>query len=98
MYKVVLTEIVKDEAEDKAFRAKQAKRFQELGLTPFKEYRVVGREGGMVFVEGPVFASWQEAEQGSAKLAADEEMQKLERERSGKHTVEDTQWYILTGY
>jgi len=102
MYKLLGTEIIArgKEAEDKAWRERQAKLFKQRGIEPFKVYGVLGREAGRIFYEGLEFETWQEVEEFSARYAADEEIQKLERERAeNRIVVEGTQeFFILTDY
>lgn len=102
MYKMVLTEIIArgKEAEDKAWRASQDELFTERGWQPFKPYAVVGRQAGRLFVEGPAFGTWQEAEQWGVRYSADEELQKLELERAEKGIVVEgsQEFFILTDY
>jgi hypothetical protein len=90
MYKFVSTEIIArgKEAEDKAWREKQAERFKELGWEPAKVYAVMGREIGRVFIElGGEFNTWQEVEESWKLYSEDEELQKLEIERAEKGMV-----------
>jgi hypothetical protein len=103
MYKFVSTEIVArgKEAEDKAWREKQAERFKELGWEPPKVYWILGREAGKVFVEmGEVADTWQEVEEWGKKFDEDEELQKLESERAEKGMVVEgsAEGFILTDY
>ena len=90
MDKYVGTEIIArgKEAEDKAWRKKQAERFKELGWEAPKAYMVMGREAGRVFVEmGGRFNTWQEGDKWSNTFSEDEELQKLESERDEKGMI-----------
>ncbi len=103
MYKFVSTEIVArgKEAEDKAWREKQAERFKELGWEPPKVYMVLGRETGRVFIAmGEGFNTWQEVEEWGKKFDEDEELQKLESERAEKGMVVEgsAEGFFLTDY
>jgi len=103
MYKFVSTEIIArgKEAEDKAWRKKQAERVKELGWEPAKVYTVWGREIGRVFIEfGGEFKTWQEVEEWGKLYSADEELQKLESERAQKGMVVEgsNEGFILTDY
>jgi hypothetical protein len=103
MYKGVSTEIIArgKEAEDKAWREKQAERFKELGWEPPKVYAVLGREAGRVFIEmGVEFNTWQEVEGWMKKYSEDEDLQKLENERAEKGMVVEgsDEGFILTDY
>jgi len=103
MYKGVSTEIIArgKEAEDKAWRKKQAERFKELGWEPPKAYAVLGREAGRVFIEmGGEFNTWQEVEEWMKKYSEDGELQKLESERAERGMVVEgsNEGFILTDY
>ena len=102
MYKFVMTEIIArgKEAEDKAWRKKQAERFKELGFQPIKVYAVLGREAGRVFIEMGEMDTWQEVEEWSKAYAEDEGLPKLELERAeAGMVVEGSQeMFILTDY
>lgn len=103
MYKVVSMEIIArgKEAEDKAWREKQAERFKELGWDVPKVYWVIGREVGRVFVEmGEGFNTWQEGMDWGKKYDEDEELQKLESERAEKGMVVEgsAEGFFLTDY
>ena len=103
MYNSVSTEIIArgKEAEDKAWREKQAERFKELGWEVPKVYWVIGREAGKVFVEmGKGFNTWQEGEEWGKLYSEDEELQKLESERAEKGMVVEgsAEGFFLTDY
>jgi hypothetical protein len=100
MYKLVATEIIKDEAKYMAYRQRYDKRTQELGYTPLKIYRVMGRVNRMVFLESQAFADWTELEQLMAKIGMDEEMQRIDRDiAEGDRIIPgSTQIYILTDF
>ena len=102
MYKGVATEIIArgKEAEDKAWRKKQAERLKELGFEPIKVYAVLGREAGKVFIEMGEWETWQEVEEYVKRYSEDEELQKLERERAEKGMVVEgsCEGFILADY
>ena len=102
MYKFVFTEIITrgKEAEDKAWRKKQAKRFEELGFPPLKVYSVIGREQGRVYMEIPEFETWEEWMQIAARFGSDEVLLALEEERAEKGMVVEgsNEGYLLTDY
>ena len=102
MFKFVLTEIVArgKEAEDKAWRNKQAERLQAIGVGVPKVYAVLGREAGKVFVEFGEAETWQEVEEITAKMGMDEALQALENERAEKGMIVEgsTEGYILVDY
>ena len=102
MFTSVSTEIIArgKEAEDKAWRKKQAKRLEELGMPAFKVYAVWFREAGRVFIEGPEFESWEEGAEWERKFAEDKELQELERERAEKGMVVEgtNEGYLLADY
>jgi hypothetical protein len=102
MYKSVSTEIITrgKEAEDKAWRKKQAERLEELGLPPFKVYAVWWREMGRIFIEGWEIETWEEGMELGKRYSEDEELQKLERERAEKGIVVEGshEMYLLTDY
>jgi len=102
MYKLLGTEIIArgKEADDKAWREKQAELFKQRGIEPITVYRVLGRQDGRIFYESWEFETWQELEEFSAKYSADEGIQKLELERAEQGiVVEGThESFILTDY
>jgi hypothetical protein len=101
MYKLVIAEIIAfgKRADDKAWKGKQNKLLREHGLGSFKHYRVVGREGGRVWSEGPEFETWQEVEEWQAKYGAIEDFQELHRERDLASVVPGSnESFILTDY
>ena len=103
MYKYVGTEIIArgKQAEDKAWREKQAERLTELGWGLPKAYWIWGREAGKVFIDmGVEFNTWQEMEEWGKLYSEDEELQKLEAERAEKGMVVEgsSEGFILTDY
>jgi hypothetical protein len=102
MYKFLATEIIARgmEAEDKAWRQKQAQRRVELGLGSTKVYSVFGREVGRVLIEMGETESWDQAMEWMAMHGADEVLQALEQERAEKGIVVEGSFevYILTDY